>query len=73
MSKDIIEIAGRAIYCDGSYAQYEDGTPAKLGANDSRWSMISETQRQFCRAQAKAAIRALEAAGYRLVGTSVTL
>ena len=50
-----IEAVARAIYCDGTYKQYE------MGADQARWAKTSETQREFCRLQARAAIAAYEA------------
>lgn len=51
----MIEAVAMAIYCDGSYAQYPDGS-SQMGANNDKWAKTSETQRQFCRQQARAAI-----------------
>lgn len=57
----LVELIARAIYCDGSYRQYDP-----LGADPGRWAKTSEVQRRFCRDQARAAIDALHEAGYRI-------
>lgn len=52
---DLIEELAMTIYCD-SYTQYGTCTPA-------RWKKTSETQREFHRGQAKAAIELLRLKG----------
>lgn len=61
---DLIEEVAKAIYCDGTYRQYDDGS-FQLGADHARWTQTSETQRTFCRHQADAAIRRLYHLGWR--------
>lgn len=58
---DLVEIVAMAIYCDGTFRQYDP-----LGADPTRWARTSETQRRFCRDQAAAALDAIERAGYSL-------
>ncbi len=50
--KELVEEMAIAIYCD-CYTQYGTCTPY-------RWKQTSETQREFCRGQARAALEKLE-------------
>lgn len=48
----LIELVAQRMYCD-SYTQYGTCDPA-------HWQRVSETQRQFCRGQAKVALDVVE-------------
>ena len=54
-TEDLVEIVAQAIYCD-SYTQYGTCTP-------DRWKRTSESQREFTRGQARAAISVMIQAG----------
>ncbi len=50
---ELVEQVAMDIYCD-SYTQYGTCSP-------QRWKQTSETQREFCRGQAKVALSRIEA------------
>lgn len=50
--QQLIDLVAQAIYSD-SYTQYNT-------CSDAHWRKTSETQREFCRGQAVAALQAME-------------
>ena len=50
----LVEEIARAIYCDGTYPL------GCLGATAERWAKTSEVQREFCRQQARSALRVMK-------------